>query len=439
MAFGVCIALAVGILSGLFPALRGTRDLTGVLKAGGRGNSAGVGSLRRPTFLAVVAAAQVATALVLLTGAAQLLEGYRHLRSIDPGFVPSGLLTFRVSGPDSRYGGPAAAPLIEQVLERIEAVPGVVSASVSFCPPLRRCSSTPVYFKSDPDPAEPPTVGRHYVAPTHFRTLGIPLLRGRLISEEDRAGRPRVAVINETAADRLWPGEDPIGRRVWFGSGGGFASPDSATEIIGVVGDVLYARPGDPIEPDFYTSYLQFTWPEVTVLVRTDGSGTALVPALAGAIAEVDPDLPVFDVRTMDQLATDALAAERFASWTVTIFAGIGLLLAALGVYGVMAYMAAQRRREIGIRMALGAAPQSVLKLVIGHGLALAGIGAAAGTLASLWLVRLLSALVVDAGTPRTTVFAVALPVLLLVTLLTCYLPARAAARVSPMETMAAD
>ncbi len=439
VAFGAVLALGAAVLSGLVPALRGARDPEGGLRSGARGSTVGVGTLRRPTFLAAVAVLQVTAALVLLAGAGHLLEAYRQLRSVDPGFDAAGLLTFRLSAPYREYEGPAAASLIERVLERVETVPGVVSASVSLCPPLRRCSWTSLFIPGRTENGDPPTVGRYYVGPDHFRTLRVPLLRGRSLTAQDRAGRPRVAVINETAARRFWPGQDPIGEHVWFGSGGGFADPDSATEIVGIVGDVLYGRPGDPIEPDFYTSYLQFTWPETTVLVRTSADGTALAPSLARAVAAVDPDLPIFEVRTMAERSDASLAGERFATWTVGAFAGLGLVLAALGVYGVMAYTVAQRRREIGIRMALGAAPGAVLRLVIGNGLALATAGSLAGVLVALALTRVLSALVAGSGAPRPLVLAIAVPLLLFVTLLTCYLPARGAARIDPTETISAD
>jgi predicted permease len=439
-AFALALACAAGLLAALLPAWRTTAgDLTGALRAGARGSAPGFGSLRRPTGLAFAAVAQVACALVLLVGAGLLLQALHRLSTVDPGFEPSGVITFRVAPPEREYGGAAAAPLLQSILERVESVAGVRSATVSLCPPFSGCSSTPLYIDGRPTTTPAPIVGRHYVAPAHFRTLGIPLLRGRGLTEDDRAGRPRVAVINETAARRFWPGEDPIGRRVWFGSGGGFASPDSLTEIVGIVGDVLYAAPGEEIRPDFYTSYLQFTWPVTTVMVRAAMDPGALVPALRRAVAAVDPNLALHDVRTMSERSTQALARERFLTAALSGFAGLGLLLVAVGIYGIMAFSVAQRRSEIGIRLALGATPRGILRFVVGQGIALTVIGLAIGAAASLVLGRALPALVRDAGSADPRVLAIVIAILLLVSLLACYLPGRSAARLNPVDTIGTD
>jgi putative ABC transport system permease protein len=440
IAFAAVLSLAAGVLAGLIPALRGARpDLSPSLRTGARGSSVGVGTLRRPTVLSAAAVAQVALALVLLVGAGLMLQGFQRLRTVDPGFDPSGVVTFRISPPFGEYQGEAAAPLLQRMLERVEAVPGVESATVSLCTPFSQCSSTPLYLDGRPSTDPAPIVGRLYVGPDHFRTLRIPLLRGRVLTADDRAGRPRVAVINETAARRFWPDEDPIGRRVWFGGGGGFASPDSLTEIVGVVGDVLHASPGEAVGPDFYTSYLQFTWPYTTVLVRAVGDAVALVPALRQAVREVDANLPIYDVQTMRERAAESLSRERSATTALTIFAGLGLLLAALGIYGIMAYTVAQRRREIGIRLALGAAPPEILRFILSQGAVLTMAGLAIGAAASVAMTRALPALIGDIGPAEPRVLLAVAAVLLLIALLACYLPARSATRVDPLETLSAD
>jgi predicted permease len=438
--FATALALTAGLFAGLIPSLRATReDLTRALQTGARGASVGVGSLRRPTVLSIAAIAQVACALVLLVGAGLLLRAFEDLRAIDPGFRGTGVIAFRLSAPERSYGGNAAAPLFQRVLERVQAVPGVRSASVSQCTPFGGCSSTHLHITGRPDPAELPLVGRLYVSPDHFRTLGIPLLRGRALTAEDRNGRPRVTVINETAARRFWPGEDPIGKRVWFTSGGSFASPDSLTEIVGVVGDVLYGKPGDEIGPDFYTSYLQHTLPTNMVLVRAANDPLALVPALRQAVAEVDPDLPIHDIRTLRERGEAALASERFATLALVVFACLGVALASLGVYGIMAYSVAQRRREIGIRLALGASPREVRRLVVSQGAALTAVGLAVGVGTSLALARALTALIATIGSADPRTFLIVVPILMLVALLACYLPARTATRVHVVEAIAAD
>jgi predicted permease len=437
--FAAAVSVLTGVVAGLIPALRATRDdAASCLRSGARGASASVGSLRRPTLLTAVGVIQVACALVLLLAAAMLLKAFDRLRSVDPGFETAGLVSFQISPPQHVYGGEAAAPLLEGILERVQAVPGVRSATVG-CPPYSRCAWTSVFIEGQPRDDQPPQVGRHYVGPDHFHTLGVPVLRGRALTASDRADRPPVAVINQAAADRFWRDEDPIGRRVWFASGAPFASAESPTEVVGVVGDVLYGAPGDPIRPEFYTSYLQFTWPWATFTVRATADPVALVPALRRAVAEVDAHLPIHDIRTLEQRGMEVVAGERFAATALAVFAALGLLLASLGVYGIMAYSVVQRRREIGIRLALGATPRAVVAVVLRQGAAIAGAGLALGSLGALWLVGTLPAMV-EAVDPRDARLVAALaPALLLVALVACSIPARAATRVDPAETLASE
>jgi putative ABC transport system permease protein len=314
-----------------------------------------------------------------------------------------------------------------------------VQAATVGTPPFAGGGMTALYIAGGPADGPAPWVGRYYVGPDHFRTFGVPLLRGRALTADDRAGRPRVAVINETAARRFWPDEDPIGKQVWFGSGGGFASPDSLTEIVGVVGDVLYGAPGGGIGPDFYTSYLQHVLPRADITVRASGDPSALVPALRRAVREVDPHLPIHGVETMERRAVQTLAAERFAAAALAAFALLGLLLAAVGVYGIMAYSVAQRRREIGIRIALGATPASMLRLVVGQGAAIAAAGIALGAVALLVIAPALRALVSGAGTVAPSLLAAVAATLLLIAMLACWLAGRPATRVSPVEALRAD
>jgi putative ABC transport system permease protein len=440
--FAVLLSVGAATLAAVIPLLRlSRRDVSGALKAGARGTTASLGTLHRPTLLSVTVTAQVACAVVLLIGAGLLLLGLERLRASDPGFDGAGVLSMRVSAPDRDYGGAAAMLLLEQVLQRVQAVPGVDAATISFCTPYSRCSTTPLYLDDGTGaPAAPgPIVGRHYVAPDHFRTFGIPVVRGRALTAADRAGSPRVAVINETAARRFWPGEDPIGRRVYFGSGGGFASPDSLTEIVGIVGDVLYGAPGEAIGPDFYTSYLQFTWPAGYVSIRAAGGPLALLPALRRAVLDVDPLLPLYDIRTMRERSAAALERERFATRTLAAFALLGVALASLGVYGVMAYSVGSRRREIGIRVALGATRRGIIRLVLSQAATLAVAGLAIGAAAALALTRVLTALMPGIGGAHPAVFAAALGVLFTAALVAALLPARRAARVDPLEALAAD
>jgi putative ABC transport system permease protein len=444
VAFAGALAVVAGLLAGLPPALRATRgDLTAALAAGARGASARVGSARRPTVLSTLVMAEVAVAVVLLAGAGLLLKNFAQLRAVRPGVDAAAVLTFRISPPEGRYGGGrAAGPLLERVLERVAAVPGVTAATVGRCTPYADgCSSTALYVAGRPAPpaGAEPIVGRHYVGPDHFRVLGIPVVRGRAFTPADRPGRPKVAVVNGAAARRFWPGDDPIGKRVWFGSGPGLDSPDSTAEVVGVVADVPYGAPGEPVGPDVYTSYLQFTWPETMVMVRAATPAAALVPALRRAVAAADPGLPVYDVRTVEERAGAALAVERFSTTLLGAFGLLGLALAGLGVYGVMAFSVAQRRREIGIRLALGATRAAAVRLVVGEGAALAGVGLAVGSAAAVALTRTLAALLTGVSPTDPLVFAAVLAALALVALGACVVPAGRAATVPPATALASE
>jgi putative ABC transport system permease protein len=437
VAFAIVLSLGVGVLATLVPALRCTRgDLTPALKSGARGSTLVVGSSGRPVLLSWIAAAQVTGALVLLVAAGMLLQGLHRLLTVDPGLDTEDVLTFSISPPETRYDRSAAPRLLEQVLEEIESISGVTSASVGRCLPGTGCSIARLYMPGAFTPDDAPRVQRHYVAPDHFSTLGIRLLRGRALTSADRAGRTRVAVISETAARRFWPGEDPIGKRVWFSSGGGFASPDSLTEVVGVVADVRYGQPGSSPEPDFYTSYLQYVLPETMIMVRAHGDPSALGRLAAAAVARVDPAIAIYDVRTPDQIRAEALDDERFATVTIGVFAMLGLLLAAVGVYGVMANSVGQRRREIGIRIAIGATPRDILRQIVGQGMMLSATGVVAGSILSIVVARGLRALIPEAAPFDIDILAVVAGFLLLVTMLTCYLPARTAAQVDPLATI---
>jgi putative ABC transport system permease protein len=285
-----------------------------------------------------------------------------------------------------------------------------------------------------------PVVLRHYVAPQHFEVLGIPLLEGRRFTAEDDTGHPRVAIVNQGAARRFWPGMSALGQRVWFGAGGGFYSPDSTAEIVGVVGDVAY-QPLDrrPFQPDFYTPYTQFSYASRMVLLRTTGNPAGVVNALRAVVRSVDPDLALFDVQTLRERLGASWSEQRFDAVLLGGFAAVALLLAASGIYGVVAYAVSQRTREMGIRLALGATPGAVLRLVVREGMALPLAGGAAGVVAALGLTRLLRASLYGVSPTDPGVIGVTLVLLLLVALLACLLPGRRATRADPLEALRAE
>jgi putative ABC transport system permease protein len=283
-------------------------------------------------------------------------------------------------------------------------------------------------------------VGRHYVSADYFRTLGIPVRAGRTLTSADRAGRPPVAVVNEAGARRFWPGEDPIGKRVWFGTTTGpFADPAHAVEIVGVVGDVKYFGMDDAIGADFYTSYLQFAYPDTMVMVKGRGPAEALVPALRAAVASVDAAVPIYDVLSLDDRVATALARPRFNAALAGAFAAAALLLAAIGVYGVLSYSVSARMREIGVRVALGADARRVIALVVGDGLRLAVGGAAIGLVAALALTRLLQGLLAGVAPAEPRILAAGAGVMIAVAAAAAWFPARRASAVDPIVVLRHD
>jgi putative ABC transport system permease protein len=426
VAFAVGVAAATTLLVGLLPALQASRpELSGALKQGGPSASG-----RRHRVLGSLVVAEVALAVLLLSVARQ-----RN------GFDGSNVLTFWVNPPGSRDMATDSPAAIERVLARIRATPGVVSAAVSRCTPLStRCARTNVFFPGHTgDPATAPVVGRHYVSAEYIRTLGVPLRAGRWLTDADRTGRPAVAVINETAARRFWPGENPLGKRVWFGGGTGFSDPSRPVEIVGVVGDVKYGPLEDTVGPDFYTSYLQFTYASMLVLVKTATEPAAMVPAMRDAIAAADRDMPMYDVQRLDDRAADALSRPRFNAALVASFAAAALLLAAVGVYGVAAYGVSARTREIAVRLALGAAPARVRREVLVGGARLAAAGAMAGCIASVACARFVRTIAFGVSTIDPLVLAATAAAMLIVAILAAWLPARRASIVDPIGALRAE
>jgi predicted permease len=368
-----------------------------------------------------------------------LIESFMRIQNRRTGFTSSGVLTFWVRPPTSRYVPSDGPAIVERLLTRIQAVPGVESAAVNRCTPFTGCSRTIVFFPGRPVVREnAPGVGRHYVSADYFRTLGIPLIAGRLLADADRAGAPPVAVVNETGARRFWPGENPIGKRVWFGSATGFTDPANPVEIVGVVGDVKYEAVDQPDadRADFYTSYLQFSFPDTMVLVKGHGATLSLLPALRSAVASVEPALPIYDTMMLDDRIAAAVSRPRFNATLVTGFAGAALLLAAVGVYGVLSYSVSSRMREIGVRLALGASTRRIVGLVLGEGLRLTTLGTVAGLVAAIAASRLMQGLVfgVSASSPR--ILAIGAALIMAVAGIAAFLPARRAGMVDPVQVL---
>jgi putative ABC transport system permease protein len=441
LGFTAAICACTVLIFALVPALRATRaDLVSDLKGGGGRAWSGE---RYVGLRETVVALQVAMAVVLLIACGLLLTSYARLRQTSLGFDAAHLLTFMIRPSEVRYSTAAAPALLDRVLEEIERLPGVEAATVDGCTLLsRQCANAPLHIVGRPWPnaTDAPTVLRHYVAADHFKALGVPVVRGRGLADTDRAGRPPVIVINEAAAERFWPTDDPIGRRVWFDGAAAFGSPDSSAEIVGVVGNVAY-QPLDenPIQPDFFTHYAQFTYPTRMILVRARDEPLALVPHIARAVRRADPALALFDVQTMESRARLSWSKHSFQTALFVIIGSIGLLLAVTGVYAVASYAVASRVREIGVRVALGATNIQIARASMALTVRLGLAGGAAGMLAALALSRIMRATLYETSPLDPGVFSGALAVLLAALIAASYVPMRRALRVNPVEVLRSE
>ena len=436
LAFATAVSVGTGLVLGLAPALLATRlGHAGALGLRTHSTAVDRGPVSTSGLLIV---AEFALAAILAVGATLLLTSYVRLQTRDVGFDPDNVLTFWVQPPLTQYRRDRAPGLMERILTEVSQTPGVETATVSLCTPLMGCSTRSLQIVGREWPADQggPIVGRHYVAPDHFRTLGIPLLRGRALTAQDRGGRPGVVVVNETAARTYWPNEDPIGQRILLGVDDPLIASDSTFEIVGVVGDVQYDAIDGHYEPEFYTSYLQFTWPYAFVMVKSAEPLELLVPALRHAVAAVDSEIPIHDVQTLWQRVGTSLSRSRFNAIMLGGFATLALVLAAMGIYGVMANFVAQRTPEIGVRIALGAETRNVLGFVLGRGLRLVTIGLVVGVVGAIALARMLQSLVYEISVTDPRIFVAIVAILTGVAAAACYVPARRATRVDPMAVL---
>ena len=440
LGFTVLLTASTVVLFGLVPALRATRtDLVTDLKSGGARSAGSTGTGLREIAVAV----QLALSLVLMVGCGLLLTSYGRLRKVPVGFEPSHLLTFMLRPSEVLFPAAAAPALLDRVLAEVERVPGVKSATVDGCAPLSmQCAAASLHIAGRPaaDSASAPTVRRHYVGPDHFEALGVPLVRGRGLTAGDRAGQPRVVVINQEAAEKFWPREDPIGKRVWFDGAAAFGSPDSSAEIVGIVGNTAY-QPLDenPIQPDFFTPYAQFSYATRMVLVRTSGDPMSLASDIAAAVRRAEPGLPLFDVQTMEARARLSWSKRSFQAVLLTVVAGMALFLAVTGVYAVTAYYVASRVREISVRMALGATDATVVRASLAQSARVALAGGGAGVLGAVALAGVMRAALYDTSPLDWGVFATAVAVLILALLAATYVPVRRALRIAPAAVLRGD
>ncbi|HKQ77464.1 MAG TPA: ABC transporter permease [Blastocatellia bacterium] len=434
LGFTLGISLLTGVVFGLAPAFEATRlNLHGSLKEGGKNIGGSMRSQRLRNSLVVI---EVALALVLLVCAGLLIRSFARLQSVDPGFNAHNVLTMRVSLPTRKYDNDQKRiDFFRQAVGQMQTLPGVESVgAVSFLPFAAPHAGTGVHIEGRPKlpPGQGLNTGVIVSDLNYFRTMQIPLKRGRLFTDQEAAEMRHVVVINEEFARKNFPGEDPLGKRVVID----MKDDNQPCEIIGIVGDSKHMNLDAEVQPMSYWPHPELTYSRMTFVIRTKGEPTVVAKGARNVISSLDPEQPVADARTMESLIGTSVARARFNTLLLTIFAVVALLLAGVGIYGVMAYSVAQRTHEIGVRVALGARATDVLRLVVRRGMTLALAGVALGVAASFALTRLMKTLLFNVSETDPLTFA-GIPLLLtIVALLACLIPARRAAKVDPIVAL---
>jgi len=431
--FAVAASISTGAIFGLFPGLHASRvDVSAALKEEGRG--AGVGRSRR-RLLTFIIAFEIAVSVVLGIGAGLMIRSYQKLLAVKPGFDAAGVLTAEVWLAESKYPDAASqSEFSKRVIARLGAMKGVKQAGASMLSPFSGTNAgttiMPEGSEALPE-GELPHVAVDIVSPGYFGAMGIPLLNGREFIEGDAAHSEIVAIVSNALAASVWPGEDAVGKRIRFGRD----ASDPLLTVVGVVGDVRQLNLKSAPASELYLPYTQgvFSFPVMTVAVRTEGSTQPVISALRAAAADVDADQPIFDIKTMSERVNESSATDRFQLLLLVIFGGLSLLLAAVGLYGVVDHSVSQRTREIGVRMALGAARGNVLVMVLGQTSKIILFGVVAGLAGAFGLTRLMASLLFQVTTTDLLTFLGVPLVLLVVALLASYLPTRRAANVDPM------
>jgi putative ABC transport system permease protein len=431
--FALLATFTTALLFGLAPALHiAGGDVAGWLKE--RGVSSG--RRRGNRLRGALVVAQVALSLILLVGAGLLIRSFANRIALGIGFDMERMLTAEIQLPGTRYGEESAqAGFFEELVTRVQSIPGVESATAITFAPLTGAGSATTFWPLDrpmPEPASQPVADVRWIHRDYHRTLGLPLVAGRFFDETDREGVPLRVVINEAGARELWPNESAVGKRIAMPWGDTLQA-----EVIGVVGDVLFNGPETERRTMLYWEHRQFrSFSQMTLMTRVAGDPNAVIAGIRASVAALDPQLPLYNVRTVEELYGDALARPRFATVSLGLFAGLGLLLAAIGIYGVIAYVTQQRSREIGIRLALGADRSSVLRMVVSQGARLVAVALIIGTAGALALTRLMQGLVFDVSTTDPPTFLAMAGLLAAIALIACWLPARRASTIDPVEAI---
>ncbi|PYI98232.1 MAG: hypothetical protein DMF00_12815, partial [Verrucomicrobia bacterium] len=441
------VAVGTGILFGLIPALATAKpELTEVLKEGGRSSTVGAHRNQVRNWLVI---AEIASALVLLVGAGLLLKSYVWVQNVDPGFDRRHVLTVEVNLPDTKYPqrenadyreGEAMINFWNEALRRVQQLPGVEAAGFATILPLSGSNSDSsfsiegrVVGKNEPGPDEEIRI----VTPDYFRVLKTPLLSGRLFVETDNTHAPGVVIINEALAKKYWPNEEALGKRITFSNP---RKPDPKwLTIVGIVRSVRHRGLDLDPAPEYYLPLAQRAESSMILTVRSAQDPGTLTSAIRREIQSIDPDQPIANVRTLETVTADSIAPRRMSMVLLGAFAGVALLLASVGIYGVISYLVVQRTHEIGVRMALGAQRSDVLRLIVGHAAKLVGIGTAIGLVLAFLSTRLLSVLLYNVGAFDLTTFLFVTIALAAVALLASYIPALRAARADPVAALGHD
>jgi putative ABC transport system permease protein len=439
LTFAFGIALLTGIIFGLVPALQVSKpNLASALKEGGRTGS-GTPASRRLRNLIV--AAEIALSLVLLVGAGLMAKSFLHLQKVDAGFDPNNVLTMKLTLPRSKYAdSPKRGVFYRQAVERINTLPGVTSVSAISQLPLSNdyWSGTYTFYdaaaNAERDNMASFEADTRIITNDYFKTMRTPLLSGRFFNDQDESGRPFVAIIDERLAQRLWPGESALNKKGTFGK---FPEkPEAFFEVVGVVKHIRHHRLSADVREQVYFPHAQRRVPWMTLAVRSETDPMSLVGPVRSIIQSLDQDQPVYQIRTMEELFATALAPTRFTLLLVLIFAIVAIALAGIGIYGVMSYSSAQRTQEIGIRMALGAQPRDILRLVMSQGIVVVSVGVVLGLVASFAVTRVMTGLLYEVSATDPPTFGAVSLLLMGIAVLACYLPTRRATKVDPLVAL---